>query len=187
MRKRLFTPLGLNDTYCDTDEIFPQDQLARAYMHVEENSGQWDVGDAGEPIDGVWDATDWFPLSGAGAAGDMVSTARDLTHWIDCLFSGKVLGQKAFDEMANNLQPASFPGSYLIQNGHGILVSDTDGLIVKGHLGQIPGHATAMGTMKKAASAPRSSRTPPPVTSNHSTSTVFMNPLPGYFAWPQRS
>jgi D-alanyl-D-alanine carboxypeptidase len=145
LRKRLFTPLGLADTYCGTDEDYPEEKLARAYMHAEEQSGQWDVAGAGEPIDGVWDATDWFPLSGAGAAGDMVSTARDLTHWMDCLFNGKVIGHKAFDEMANNLNPASFPGSYLIQNGHGILVSDTDGLIVKGHLGQIPGHATAMG------------------------------------------
>ncbi len=145
LRKRLFAPLGLNDTYCGTDEDYPQQQVARAYMHAEENSGQWDVAGAGEPIDGVWDATDWFPLSGAGAAGDVVSTARDLSHWMDCLFNGKVIGQKAFDEMANNLQPASFPGSRLIQNGHGILVSDTDGLIIKGHLGQIPGHATAMG------------------------------------------
>ena len=150
LRKRLFTPLGLSDTYCGSDEIYPKAQLARAYMHAEESSGQWDVAGAGEPIDGVWDATDWFPLSGAGAAGDMVSTARDLTHWMDRLFNGKVLGQKAFDEMANNLNPASFPGSYIVQNGHGILVSDTDGLIVKGHLGQIPGHATAMGHHEKS-------------------------------------
>ncbi|MDP6589720.1 MAG: serine hydrolase domain-containing protein [Alphaproteobacteria bacterium] len=145
LRKRLFVPLGLDDTYCGTDESYPEDQVARAYMHVEEQSGQWDIEGAGEPVDGVWDATDWFPLSGAGAAGDMVSTARDLTHWMDSLFSGKVLGQKAFDEMANNLNPASFPGSHLIQNGHGILVSKTGGVIMKGHLGQIPGHATVMG------------------------------------------
>jgi D-alanyl-D-alanine carboxypeptidase len=145
LRSRLFTPLGLNDTYCGSDEEYPKAQLARAYMHAEEQSGQWDVEGAGEPTDGVWDATDWFPLSGAGAAGDMVSTARDLAHWMDCLFNGKVLGQTAFNEMTNNLNPASFPGSHLIQNGHGVLVSDTGGLIVKGHLGQIPGHATAMG------------------------------------------
>lgn len=150
LRKRLFGPLGLNDTWAGTDEIYPKERVARGYMHVEEEQGQWDVGGAGEPVDGAWDATDWFPLSGAGAAGDMVSTARDLAHWMDSLFGGKVLDEARLREMAGNLNPASFPGSPVTHNGHGILVSTFGDLAIKGHLGQIPGHATMMGHHEKS-------------------------------------
>ena len=144
IRARLLTPLGLSDTWVGTDEIYPADRLARGYMHAEETDGQWSIEGAGDPVDGVWDATDWFPLSGAGAAGDMVSTASDLARWIAYLFNGRVLGAKGLYEMASNLMPASFPGSPITRNGHGILVSTIGDLELKGHLGQIPGHATAM-------------------------------------------
>ncbi len=145
IRARLLVPLRLTDTWVGTDEAYPAHRLARGYMHAEETDGQWSIEGAGDPVDGVWDATDWFPLSGAGAAGDMVSTASDLARWIDHLFSGRVLDAERFYEMANHLMPASFPGSPITHNAHGILVSTIGELELKGHLGQIPGHATAMG------------------------------------------
>lgn len=144
IRARLLKPLGLNDTWVGTDEPYSTERLARGYMHAETDNGQWSIDGAGEPIDGVWDATEWFPLSGAGAAGDMISTASDLARWMDHLFSGRVLGSKSFHEMASSLMPASFPGSPITKNGHGILVSTIGDLELKGHIGQIPGHATAM-------------------------------------------
>jgi D-alanyl-D-alanine carboxypeptidase len=144
IRQRLLEPHGLLDTWAGTDELYPEERVARGYMHVEEQAGQWSIDGAGDPIDGTWDATDWFPLSGAGAAGDMVSTAADLARWMSRLRHGEVLGEPAFHEMSMNLNPASFPGSSITQNGHGLLVSTIDGLELKGHIGQIPGHATTM-------------------------------------------
>lgn len=145
LRKRLFDPLGLKDTWAGTDEAFPAERMARAYFHAAEEAGQWDIEGAGEPVDGCWDSTDWFPLSGANAAGDIVATPRDLMHWIDSLFACKVLDAERLHEMAGNLKPASFPGAPITQNGHGILVSNIDGLEIKGHIGQLPGHTTCTG------------------------------------------
>ena len=145
IRTRLFEPLGLANSWVGTDEPYPMARTARAYFHATEEDGQWDIEGAGEPIEGCWDSTDWFPLSGANAAGDIVATPRDLMHWIDCLFAGKVLDPERLHEMAGNLNPASFPGSPITQNGHGILVSTIDGLEIKGHIGQLPGHTTCTG------------------------------------------
>ena len=145
IRKRIFEPLGLADSWVGTDEAFPAERMARAYIHAEAEDGQWDIDGAGEPVDGCWDATDWFPLSGANAAGDIVATPRDLMHWIDSLFAGKMLDSEHLREMAANLGPASFPGAPITQNGHGILVSTIGGLEIKGHIGQLPGHTTCTG------------------------------------------
>ncbi len=151
LRNRLFEPLGLNDTWVGTDEPFPAERQARGYMHYEPDAeGQWDVTGAGDPVDGVWDATDWFPLSGANAAGDMVSTPRDLLRWLNALFGGAVIDKTRLYEMKDNLSAASCPGSNLTHNGHGILVSTYGDLAIKGHLGQIPGHVTMMGREEKS-------------------------------------
>ncbi len=145
LRARLLEPLGLRDTWIGSDETYPAERLARAYFHREDEDGQWDIAGAGEPVDGCWDATDWFPLSGANAAGDVVATPRDLTHWIDSLFAGRVLDDTRLYEMAGNLKDARFPGAPITANGHGILVSTIDGLEIKGHIGQLPGHTTCTG------------------------------------------
>ena len=78
LRSRLFEPLGLDDTWVGTDETYPAARVACAYFRREDEDGQWDIAGAGEPVDGCWDATDRFPLSGANAAGDIVATSRDL-------------------------------------------------------------------------------------------------------------
>lgn len=145
IRKRLFEPLGLKDSWVGTDETYPMERVARAYFHAVEEEGQWSIEGAGDPVDGCWDSTDWFPLSGANAAGDIVATPRDLNHWIDSLFAGRVLDKDQLYEMAGNLKPASFPGSPITRNGHGILVSTIGDLEIKGHIGQLPGHTTCTG------------------------------------------
>jgi len=146
LRRRIFEPLGLRDTWVGTHEDFPLDREARGYMHAEDDeNSQWDVSGAGDPTDGVWDSTEWFPLSGANAAGDMLSTPRDVLTFLDALFDGKVLGPEQLGEMKDNLQPATFPGSTVVANGHGLLVMQYGDIRVKGHLGQIPGHTTLMG------------------------------------------
>ncbi len=146
LRERIFEALGMLDTWVGTHEKFPIEREARGYLHVEpEGKPQWDIQSAGEPVDGVWDSTEWFPMSGANAAGDMVSTPRDVVTFLNALFDGRILGAKQLYEMKDNLKPASFPGSNVVANGHGILVSRYGDIDVKGHLGQIPGHSSLMG------------------------------------------
>ena len=151
LRERILDPLGMRDTWIGTHEIFPMDRVARGYMHVDpDGKPQWDIEGAGDPVDGVWDSTSWFPMSGANAAGDMVSTPKDVVTFLVALFEGKILGPKQLGEMKDNLKPASFPGSNVVANGHGLLVSRYGDIDVKGHLGQIPGHSSLMGRDEKS-------------------------------------
>ena len=146
LRKRIFRPLGMRDTWVGTHEAFPIEREARGYMHADDDEKpQWDVSGAGDPVDGVWDATEWFPMSGANAAGDMVSTPRDVVTFLNALFDGRILGKTQLAEMKDNIKPASFPGSNVVANGHGLLVMRYGDIDVKGHLGQIPGHTSLMG------------------------------------------
>ena len=150
LRSRIFTPLGMTDTWVGTHEAFPIEREARGYMHVDDDeNSQWDVSGAGDPVDGVWDATEWFPLSGANGAGDMVSTPRDIVTFLNALFEGRVLGATQLSEMKENIKPASFPGSNTIANGHGMLIMRYGDSDLKGHLGQIPGHTSIMGREEK--------------------------------------
>ena len=65
--------------------------------------------------------------------------------FLNALFDGRVLGKKQLFEMKDNIKPASFPGSNVVANGHGLLVMRYGDVDVKGHLGQIPGHTSIMG------------------------------------------
>ena len=146
LRKRIFAPLGMKDSWVGTYETFPLAREARGYMHADDDDKpQWDVSGAGDPVDGVWDSTEWFPLSGANAAGDMVSTPHDVVNFLNALFGGRILGPKQLAEMKDNIKPASFPGSNVVANGHGLLVMKYGDIQIKGHLGQIPGHTSIMG------------------------------------------
>ena len=130
MRKRFFAPLRLESSWSASGEAFPLDRLARCYMHN------------GEP---PAETTSLFPFSAAWAAGDLVSTPSDLVRWLDALFNGRILEKTLLHEMTRNIKPASYPGTRVSHNGAGILVSTfDDGLVVKGHLGQLRGFVTIM-------------------------------------------
>lgn len=146
LRRRIFEPVGMKDTWVGTHETFPIEREARGYMHADDDeNSQWDVSGAGEPTEGVWDSTEWFPLSGANAAGDMLSTPRDVVAFLNALFDGRILGEKQLWELKDNLDSATFPGSNVTHHGHGVLGMTYGGILVKGHLGQIPGHTSLMG------------------------------------------
>ena len=111
LRRRIFAPLGMKDTWVGTDEDFPLAREARGYMHNDDDDKpQWDVSGAGDPVDGVWDSTEWFPLSGANAAGDMVSTPRDVVTFLNALFDGRILGPKQLAEDKGQHQAGGLPG-----------------------------------------------------------------------------
>ena len=145
LRRRIFAPLGLDDIWCGTQD-WPRARTARAYLHAEANgASQWDIEGAGEPRDGVWDATDWFPLSGANAAGDMLATPRDVVRFLVALFDGDILGPRQLWALKDDVNAAQFPGAPVTLHGHGILGLTYGDILVKGHIGQIPGHTSIMG------------------------------------------
>ena len=150
LHRRIFEPLSMRDTWVGTYEKFPLEREARGYMHADDDEKpQWDVTGAGDPVDGVWDSTEWFPLSGANAAGDMVSTPHDVVTFLNALFDGRILNAKILGEIKDNIDSAHFPGSNVVANGHGLLVMRYGDIDVKGHLGQIPGHTSLMGRDEK--------------------------------------
>jgi D-alanyl-D-alanine carboxypeptidase len=151
LRRRIFEPLGLKDIWVGTHEKFPLEREARGYMHADDDEKpQWDVSGAGDPVEGVWDSTEWFPLSGANAAGDMLATPRDVVRFLNALFDGKILGPQQLWEMKDNVNSAHFPGSPVSLHGHGLLGLTYRDILVKGHLGQIPGHTSLMGRDEKS-------------------------------------
>ena len=134
LRRAVFEPAGMGETWSGGDEDFPRTRLARAYIF-----------DSGRPDASPEESTDWFPLSGIGAAGDLVTTPRDLARGCHALFSGQVLDRAGLDMLQTPLLPAWFPGTNITHCGHGVLVSRFGDLTIAGHLGQLRGHITMAG------------------------------------------
>lgn len=134
LRREVFEPAGMRDTWSGGDERFPRERLARAYFF-----------DSANPDAPPEESSDWFPLSGIGAAGDLVTTPRDLATGFRALFTGRVLDRAGLDLLAAPLLPASYPGTRVTHCGHGALVSHFGGLAIVGHLGQLRGHVTMAG------------------------------------------
>ena len=134
LRRAVFEPAGMGETWCGGDEAYPRERLARAYV--------FDSGRPGLPPE---DSSDWFPLSGIGAAGDLVTTPRDLAQGFHALFTGRVLDRAGLDMLQGPRLPASFPGTRIAHCGHGVLVSRFGDLAIEGHLGQLRGHVTMAG------------------------------------------
>ena len=134
LRRAVFEPAGMDNTWSGGDEDFPRTRLARAYVF-----------DSSRPGAAPEDSSDWFPLSGIGAAGDLVTTPRDLARGYRALFTGRVLDRAGLDMLRTPLLPAWFPGTRVTHCGHGILLSRFDDLAIEGHLGQLRGHVTMAG------------------------------------------
>ena len=134
LRRAVFEPAGMGETWSGGDEAFPRERLARQYVF-----------DSGQPDAPPEDSSDWFPLSGIAAAGDLVTTPRDLARGVHALFTGQVLEPAALAMLRGPLLPASFPGTSITHCGHGVLVSRFGDLTIEGHLGQLRGHVTMAG------------------------------------------
>ena len=134
LRREVFEPNGMADTWSGGDEDFPRERLARQYVF-----------DSARPDAPPEDSSDWFPLSGIGSAGDLVTTPRDLARGFHALFTGEVLDRAALANLTGRLLPAGFPGTNITHCGHGVLVSRFGDLTIVGHLGQLRGHVTMAG------------------------------------------
>ena len=140
------------------------------YIHADDDAKpQWDVSGASEPVDGVWDSTEWFPLS-----APMRRATSCQRPGYSCVPERAVrwahTGQEATCQMKDNMKPASFPGSNVVANGHGLLVMQYGDIDIKGHLGQSPVIPASWAATRRAASPPCSSKIPAPVILNPSIS-----------------
>jgi CubicO group peptidase (beta-lactamase class C family) len=131
VRDRIVSPLGLSNTYVPApDEV----EISAPYAH-----GYFFLGDA---------STDWKDMAvqnvtGPWAAGNMVSTARDMLKWLNALCSCTLLSEPQCKEMftwvgtkgSGNLRQQEF-------QYYGLGVMKYNGAI--GHKGSLPGYRSAI-------------------------------------------
>jgi len=119
LRSNIYQPLGLNDTYLETKENFP-DTLVRGYES------------AGRRVEDVTDIN-----TGNGLAdGGILSTAADLARFADGLFRGGLVSESTLQQMVN-FHPI---GEY----GLGIASEFTTFGESFGHTGSILGYTSIM-------------------------------------------
>jgi D-alanyl-D-alanine carboxypeptidase len=123
MKRRFFTPLGMNDT-----ELAPTGTMTGDYFH-----GYWQRADSS----GMEDVSTWNP-SGAWTAGAIVTTAQDLLKWADGLFNGRVISFASLETMLTPVAPSTNYGL-----GLGLQKAE-DGRTFIFHGGSIPGYEAAL-------------------------------------------
>jgi D-alanyl-D-alanine carboxypeptidase len=117
-------PLGLVDTLLQPDDATPAD-------HANGYTGGQDWTRNSKVIPTMSSATV------AGASGAMVSTASDLAHWADALYTGGVVPQPELDQM---LRVKACHDNY----GLGTRQLIVNGRAAYGHLGSLRGYTDAM-------------------------------------------
>lgn len=120
----IIEPLGLDDTVYVTDWSKPPTNLAHGYV----------------PYNGdLVDITDSNPFAGNNDGGNLLSTAADLTTFLQALVGGKLLDDATLKEM---LTPGAGGGSVsgVETSGYGLGIQVDDGWV--GHSGRTVGYST---------------------------------------------
>ncbi|MBC3983025.1 beta-lactamase family protein [Streptomyces sp. AC536] len=129
VERRVLRPLGLRATSLPgTDARMPAPS-ARAYSKL---TGV--LGAPGEPGSPTYDVTSLNPTL-AGAAGEVISSTRDLNRFYRALLSGQVLAPDQLREMTTTVPIAGTKFSY----GLGLMKQQTSCGVVWGHNGAIQG------------------------------------------------
>ena len=175
LRREVFEPSGMAETWSGGDEDFPRDRLARAYV--------FDSAEPGAPPE---DSSDWFPLSGIGAAGDLVTTPRDLARGFHALFTGQVLDPAALAMLQTRfcLPGSQAPASPTARTASWSRASATSrsSVISASCAGTSPWPAIT----RRAASPPCSARTRARAILRRSARPASTRRMPRSSAWPTR-
>ncbi|TVL90406.1 peptidase [Streptomyces sp. SAJ15] len=130
---RILRPLGLNSTELPGTEARIPEPSGRAYSKL---TGT--LGGRPEPGSVTYDVTDLNP-SLAGAAGEIVATARDLNRFYQALLSGKLLRPRQLKEMTTTVPVGA--GSNVFY-GLGLMKLTTPCGDLWGHSGGIHGSSS---------------------------------------------
>ena len=145
LRSEIFDPLELHDTAVDDLALIVPDR-ARGY-------------DPSKAAPSGFRNAEFLPLSVAGPAGAIRSTAADLLQWHLALFGGKVLQPALLKEMTTparlkdgrlgskgRIPPIWIPET--TEYGFGLFLGQLDGRATTGHGGAINGFNTWMETFR---------------------------------------
>lgn len=129
LRDEIFTPLGMNDTYCLMDEAAAKENCALPY--------RWDHG--------LRKLYRWN-IDQAGPCGSVMSTAKDMVKWLSChIHEGHpIVSKESYMQMHTPQILMDYPhvdGGYSLGYGLGWRVMDYNGTIVQQHTGKIEGYS----------------------------------------------
>ena len=137
VRIRFLEPLGLDHTWYEPQDKAPAD-VAHGYRFTSTST-------AAPAID-LSDGTPLVPftsvVTAAGGAGGFASTARDLAHWAQALYGGRILRPEFLASMVDPSTTKALKSS--IPYGYGTQVIDIDGVRTLGHSGRLLGFRSAM-------------------------------------------
>lgn len=127
VRDRIIEPLGLRHTSVPGTRTGIRGPHAHGYVTVADDDGERSV-----------DVTRLNP-SWAGAAGEMISTTRDLNRFYTALFGGELLAAEQLDAMLTTVPVEGGAASY----GLGVSRYEAScGVVLQGHNGGIHGYST---------------------------------------------
>ncbi|MEV6046901.1 serine hydrolase domain-containing protein [Streptomyces xanthochromogenes] len=131
IEQRILRPLHLDSTTLPGTRVRVPGPSGRAYSKL---SGE--LAGPGEPNGVMYDVTELNP-SLAGAAGEMISTTRDLNRFYQALLSGRLLKKRQMKEM---FTAVSISGVQGVSYGLGLMkMTLSCGIEVWGHNGGIQG------------------------------------------------
>lgn len=128
LRDRITAPLGLRQTYYPGDDPHLPNPAARGYLDVD-----------GELVD-VTEMNQSIP----GAAGGIISTARDLDRFITGLFRGRLLGREMMARLFTVPDVPMFDGSGPAYYSQGLMKLTVNGITVWGKTGSRHGYASGV-------------------------------------------
>ncbi|MEU7185985.1 serine hydrolase domain-containing protein [Streptomyces sp. NPDC045369] len=152
IERRITKPLGMKDSFLATDAGWSAGKqhvtgyepgakqlksLLAPTVDLPEGIGFAGPGRPGGTID-----TSRIDPSWSGAAGGMVSTARDWQRFLTALMSGKLLPEAQMKQMRTTVPAAEEGGGY----GLGLMKVDTPCGTVWGHTGGLPGYSSEIYT-----------------------------------------
>jgi D-alanyl-D-alanine carboxypeptidase len=131
LRRRFFDPLELDETY---SQAAGEPPVAGALGYLQRASGP----------EGLDDGTNYRPTMSAAtvafAAGDIISSARDMADWARMLYGGEVVSQDSLALMTDYTYAPQSGESY----GMGTRTRVFDGSRMFGHTGSLRGFSGAM-------------------------------------------
>ncbi len=138
IRERILTPLALDHTYLEVEEL-----------HHEPVAHPWDSGNdfASVPVAAHF-STLW-------TAGGMISTAENMVRWIQALFGGTMLSQASLHEMLTLVPMSANAATGLDWNGYGLGVRQGSyyGKRVLGHTGMVMGYVSIVGYLPRTGAS----------------------------------
>ena len=138
IQARLLDPLNIDGMYLDfPDPVSDDREIAHPWFDLDDDGEYEDIHDY---------SRNWIASL---SRIYYYASSRDLAHWGDALFTGKVLNQDSMNQMLDFYRADDWCGDGVFQVGYGMGVQDFNPALIHGqtawgHLGSIQGYRTIL-------------------------------------------